>query len=93
MVGIVGCMALAAASVLGVLSLLSVVLSTSPESAILMAWGSLFLSLLAAGAASALILVCDQRRVPASVGIAVTVLFVAAIVIVVMVLRLVVYYI
>jgi hypothetical protein len=81
--GIVACLALVAASVLCAFSLLALVLSTPPGSAILLAWWSL-----------SLLMILGSRlgSVGASLGLSLPVMTIAPILIIVMVLRLVVYY-
>jgi len=91
--GTLGCIATAAAAILGFLSLLALILSTSPSSAISMAWWSFSLSLFAVASAGAVIVLGARRSsTEASLGFGLPIFIIAPIIIVVMMLRLLVYY-
>jgi hypothetical protein len=92
-IGVVGSLATAAAAVVGFLSLLAIILSSSPSSAISLAWWSLALSLFAITAASAVMVLGERRKsTVASLGFGMPISIIALIISLVMTLRLVVYY-
>ncbi len=91
--GVVGSLATAAAATVGFLSLLAIILSTSPSSAISLAWWSFALSLFAmASAGFVMVLGARRKSTVASLGFCLPISIIALIISLVMTLRLAVYY-
>lgn len=93
LVGITSCLSTVAGGVLAFFSVLGVILSISPPSAIAWAWWSLSLSVLAVVLAQVVIVLGAKRqRIGAALGFYIPVMAIAPIVIILMVLRFVVFY-